>query len=282
METCSTIQGTRDAVARLKSQGRSVGLVPTMGALHHAHRSLVDAARARCDAVVVSIFVNPTQFAPTDDFERYPRPLQADLDICRNSGVDLVFTPTVDAMYPSSVATTVHVAGLTDHLCGPFRPGHFDGVATVVAKLLNIITPDVAFFGEKDYQQLRVIETMVNDLDLPVDIVPCPTIREPDGLAVSSRNAYLSRSERQQATSLSRAIGSAAQQCAQGQRDASALIAHARRIIQDAGPAEIDYIEIVDSHSLKPIARIDAPARICLAVRIGSCRLIDNMPLDAP
>jgi len=253
-----------------------------MGALHHAHRSLVDAARARCDAVVVSIFVNPTQFAPTDDFQQYPRPLQSDLVICRDSGVDMVFTPTVDAMFPTGVATTVHVASLTDHLCGPFRPGHFDGVATVVAKLFNIVTPDVAFFGEKDYQQLRVIETMVNDLDLPVDIVSCPTIRESDGLAVSSRNAYLSPGERKQATSLSSAINSAARQCAQGQRDASALIAHVRRIIQDAGLAEIDYIEIVDSRSLKPVTQIETPARICLAVRIGGCRLIDNMPLDAP
>jgi pantoate--beta-alanine ligase len=280
MITAKTIAETRRHVRAARTAGRSVGFVPTMGALHRAHWALVDAARQRCDYVVVSIFVNPTQFAPGEDFERYPRRLEDDLRGCAEHRVDLVFVPDVAAMYRDDALTRVAVRELTEPLCGRFRPGHFDGVTTVVAKLFNIVAPDSAFFGEKDYQQLLVIRRMARDLDLPVEIVACPTVREEDGLACSSRNAYLSSTHRAQAASLYRALQEVAQAVRRGQTDVAALIESMRRTILEAGPAEIDYISIVDPESLRDVAVVDRPVRICLAVRIGGCRLIDNLSVD--
>jgi pantoate--beta-alanine ligase len=251
-----------------------------MGALHAGHRSLMSAARSRCDLLVVSIFVNPTQFSPGEDFEKYPRTLAADLEVCRREGVDVVFAPETAEMYPAGARTTVHVAGLTEPLCGRFRPGHFDGVATVVAKLFGIVAPDLAFFGEKDFQQLVIVRQMVRDLNMPVEIAGCPTVREADGLALSSRNTYLSPDERRQAASLYAAMTSAVAGARAGRHDCAALIEQMRRQILAAGPAAIDYISIVDPHDLSDLVTLDGPARICLAVRIGQTRLIDNLPLD--
>jgi pantoate--beta-alanine ligase len=253
-----------------------------MGALHEGHFSLIHAAKTRCSQVAVTIFVNPTQFAPSEDFAAYPRSREADLGACRRGGVDLVFTPSVEVMYPEGAKTSVHVGGLSEVLCGLHRPGHFDGVATVVAKLFQILPADMAFFGEKDYQQLQVIRRMVRDLNIPIEIVPCPTVREPDGLAMSSRNAYLRPSDRRQATSLSRALLAARDRARGGERNVRSLVGGIREAILAAGPAKIDYVEIVDAQTLESLASIDRPARICLAVHIGSCRLIDNISVDIP
>ncbi len=282
MKTLSAIIETRGVVRDLQSRGRTVGFVPTMGALHAGHRSLIDAARDRSDAVVVSIFVNPTQFTQGEDLDRYPRPIETDLELCRHAGVDLVFLPTVETMCPQGATTEVRVAGLTAGLCGSHRPGHFEGVATVVAKLFNIVPANTAFFGEKDYQQLKTIERMVRDLDMPIEISPCPTVRESDGLAVSSRNAYLSPAHREQAASISRAMRSAGESHESGELNAGRLIAQMESEILDAGPADVDYISIVGAETLEDIETVDQPARICIAARIGGCRLIDNMPLGAP
>lgn len=281
MQVFAEIESARAEVRRAQVLGKRVGLVPTMGALHAGHLSLVEAARKQCGYVVVTIFVNPTQFGPKEDFAAYPRPLEADLAACREAGVNLIFTPSVESMYPPDSKTTIHVRGLTDVLCGPCRPGHFDGVATVVAKLFNILPADAAFFGEKDYQQLQVIRRMAADLNFLMEIVGCPTVREADGLAISSRNAYLSVAERQQATSISRALFAAVDQVRGGERTVARLRAAMRQIILDAGPAEIEYIEIVDANSLAPLSKVHRPARICAAVRIGRTRLIDNVPVEA-
>ncbi len=280
MDVISDIDSARQAVREHQRNGRTVGLVPTMGALHEGHRSLIRASKSRCETTAVTIFVNPTQFGPGEDLDHYPRPIEDDLEACRAEGVDLVFTPTNEAMYPPGSHTTVHVAGLTDGLCGPHRPGHFDGVATVVTKLFNILPADQAFFGEKDYQQLVVIRAMARDLNLPIEIVACPTVREPDGLALSSRNAYLSPAERAQALSLSRSLFAARDQIAQGARDVTAIENGIRSSIRSAGPIKIEYVAIVDPETLAPLKTIDGPARICLAVRIGTCRLIDNIGVD--
>ena len=270
----------RQAVCEARRAGKTVGLVPTMGALHEAHLSLIRAARERCSFVAVTIFVNPTQFGPGDDYEKYPRPVNGDLEACTSAGVDLVFAPCPETMYPRGSQTTVQVEGVTTGLCGPQRPGHFEGVATVVAKLFNILPADQAFFGEKDYQQLVVIRRMACDLNIPIEIVPCPTVREDDGLAMSSRNAYLSSEERTQAAGLSRALFAAAEHVRSGERDSAKITGEIRKEILAACAAEIEYVDIVDAESLVVMSTIDRPARICLAVRIGSCRLIDNVALD--
>lgn len=263
--------------------GRKIGLVPTMGALHEGHRSLIRRARAECDVVVVSIFVNPTQFGANEDLSAYPRPLSVDLAICEADGADVVFCPPVEEMYPPNGATTVSVARLTAGLCGTHRPGHFEGVTTVVAKLFNIVGPDVAYFGQKDAQQVVVLRKMARDLLWPLQIVTCPTVREPDGLALSSRNVYLSPAERQQALCLSTALKWARQQIEgegqskeQGQRDVPTIVQGMTDIICQAGPCEIDYIEIVDADELTPKQQIEGRCLIALAVRIGKTRLIDN------
>ena len=280
MNVTGTIAEVREHVAAARARGRSVHLVPTMGALHGGHLSLVRAARGQDRFVVVSIFVNPTQFSPGEDFAKYPRPVEEDLAICRDSGVDLVFLPSVDEMYPPGSCTTVHVAGLTEPLCGAHRPGHFDGVTTVVAKLFNIVQPDAAYFGQKDAQQAIVIRRMVADLDIPVRIVVCPTVREPDGLAMSSRNAYLSPEERHQARCLHEALRLGESLIRRGERRSASVIAAMRKHVVAAGPCAIDYIEAVDPESLRPVAVIDRPVLLALAVRIGSTRLIDNVLVD--
>lgn len=282
MNVYTTIDECRKAVRSARQCGETVGLVPTMGALHEGHLSLIRAARRRCRRVAVTIFVNPTQFAAGEDFDAYPRQLDDDLRKCEAAGTDFVFAPGVKTMYAQDQKTTVHVAGLTDGLCGPHRPGHFDGVATVVSKLFNILPGDAAFFGEKDYQQLTVIRRMVRDMNIPIEIVGCPTVRETDGLAMSSRNAYLSPDHRRQATSLSRAMFAARDHVARGERKVTNLVADMRKTILDAGQAHFDYVEIVDAESLEPLSAVDRPARICLAVRIGVTRLIDNVAVDAP
>lgn len=280
MKLTRDIPATREALAAARHGGRRIAFVPTMGALHAGHVSLLEAARRDGGYLVVSIFVNPTQFAPGEDFERYPRDEAGDLKICRQHGVDLVFIPTVADMYPPDAATTVHVARLTETLCGPHRPGHFDGVTTVVAKLFNIVQPDVAYFGEKDAQQLAVIRRMVRDLNFPIEVVGCPTVRESDGLALSSRNAYLSPQERRQARCLYQALSAARARIERGESDPGAIVAEMRRIIDAAGPAHVDYIDIVDPDSLQPVPRIERRVLVALAVRIGTTRLIDNLQVD--
>lgn len=274
------IERTRKAVAAARAAGRRIGFVPTMGALHAAHVSLMEAARRAGDFVVVSIFVNPTQFGPGEDFDAYPRDEAGDLATCENAGVDLVFFPSVAVMYPPGAVTTVHVARLTDTLCGPHRPGHFDGVATVVTKLFNIVQPDAAYFGQKDAQQLAVIRRMTRDLDMPVEIVGCPTVREPDGLAMSSRNAYLDPDQRSQATCLYRALEHARSRIQTGEESAETITTEMRGIVENAGPCRIDYISVVDPASMEPVTRIAGPVLVALAVRIGRTRLIDNMTVD--
>ena len=278
LETIAAVRGYLDP---LRPAGRRVGLVPTMGALHEGHRSLMRAARAGCDVVVVSIFVNPTQFGPGEDFQHYPRPIETDLAACREEGVDAVFVPAAAEMCPPGAVTMVAVRRFTEGLCGRFRPGHFDGVTTVVAKLFNIVQPDRAYFGQKDAQQAVVVRQMVRDLDWPIEIVVRPTVREPDGLAMSSRNAYLSPQDRKQAVCLSAALAWAETWIARGDRDAAKLVAGMRERIESAGPCQIDYIEVVDADTLEPKSSAAGRCLVALAVRIGGARLIDNVVVDA-
>ncbi|MGC2250160.1 MAG: pantoate--beta-alanine ligase, partial [Acidobacteriaceae bacterium] len=247
MQILSDIKELRERLRQLRagreqSTPRSVGFVPTMGALHAGHRSLVQAARQRCDIVVVSIFVNPTQFGPNEDFSRYPRTLEQDCQMIEAESVDVVFTPTAEIMYPSGASTFVEVEGVSDRLDGASRPGHFRGVATVVAKLFHIVQPDFSFFGQKDAAQVAVLRKMVRDLDFPLEIVVCPTVREPDGLAMSSRNRYLSAEERRQALTLSRALHAAEAHAARGERRAAALLQTMRAALQEEPAIRVDYI----------------------------------------
>lgn len=257
-----------------------MALVPTMGALHEGHVALMREGLRRCRHLAVTIFVNPTQFGPGEDYQAYPRTQEADLEKCGAAGAEIVFMPEADRMFPPDSATQVHVAGLGEGLCGPFRPGHFDGVATVVAKLFHILPADVAVFGEKDYQQLAIIRRMALDLNLPIEIAGHPTVRESDGLAMSSRNAYLSAAERRQATSLSGGLLAAVEHAKRGERRSEELVKTVRQRIESAGPSSIEYIEVVDAESLLALPVVDRPARICLAVRIGRSRLIDNVAVD--
>ena len=282
MLTVRTISEVRKAVGQARQAGRSVGFVPTMGALHTGHYSLITEARARCDFVVVSVFVNPTQFCPGEDLDAYPRDLEVDHRGCEDAGVDLLFAPEIAEVYPGAPLTTVTVSKVTAPLCGRYRPEHFDGVTTVVAKLFNIVCPTMAFFGEKDYQQLTVVRKMVLDLDMPVEVVGCPTVREADGLAVSSRNGYLDVDQRKQATCLYRSMLEAAEAVRGGKRDAAELVRQIERTIHAAGPATIDYVNVVDLVSLEDVEVVQRPVRICMAVRIGDCRLIDNIGVDVP
>jgi pantoate--beta-alanine ligase len=274
------VKEARAAVLEARQNGSTVGLVPTMGALHEGHLSLVRAARVDCEFVAVTIFVNPTQFGPNEDLSRYPRPLERDLDLCDREGASLVFTPTVDEMYPPGAQTTVSVAGLTVGLCGRHRPVHFAGVTTVVCKLFHILPAHRAYFGEKDYQQLVVIRQMARDLDLDIEVVGCPTVREPDGLAMSSRNAYLGAEARAQATVLNRTLFEAVEAVRNGVQESTVLIEAIRGELQAAGIERIDYVEIVHPETLAPCSRVVGPARICLAVHVGSSRLIDNVAVD--
>jgi pantoate--beta-alanine ligase len=258
-----------------------IGLVPTMGALHAGHQSLIQQARKEVDCLVVSIFVNPLQFGPKEDYTRYPRMPEADLDFCRKLEVDLIFEPEVEEMYPTPSLTSVEVTRITDHLCGPCRPGHFSGVATVVAKLFNIIQPQRAYFGEKDAQQLRVIERMVSDLNLGVTVVAVPTVREPDGLAVSSRNQYLRPQERRVAPILYRALQAAQQAIAEGVLDSGEARKRGLTVLEQDQSVKVEYLEIVDPEEMQPVERITGPVRVAGAIRIGTIRLIDNL-LTAP
>jgi pantoate--beta-alanine ligase len=271
-----TVAGLRAAVAVWRAAGERIGLVPTMGALHEGHLTLVRAASATCRRTVVSIFVNPTQFGPNADFDHYPRDLAGDVAKLAAVGVDLVFAPDVAEMYPQGFATTVTVAGLTEGLCGPHRPGHFAGVATVVSKLLIQAAADAAFFGEKDFQQLQVVRRLARDLDIPVEIVGVPTVREPDGLAMSSRNAYLSADQRARAATIYRVLTNAARALNSGAA-ATDVIAQGMSALAEAGFDPIDYIEVVDAETLKPIPRKGGNTRIAIAAWLGRTRLIDNI-----
>jgi pantoate--beta-alanine ligase len=282
MKTVKTIAEVRQIVATAKSGGARVGFVPTMGGLHEGHLSLLDAAGAACDFVVVSIFVNPTQFAPGEDLSTYPSSIDADLAACEARGADLVFVPDVETMYPDGAVTTVTVSGLTETLCGASRPTHFAGVCTVVAKMLNIVLPDKAFFGQKDYQQLVIITSMVDDLDIPVEIVSCPIVREPDGLAMSTRNQRLDAADRAQAVALHGALELADGQIRESHPLAREVITALREHIQSNAPdGEIDYIQIIDPQTLCDVETIERTVLVALAVKFPGARLIDNMLVDS-
>jgi pantoate--beta-alanine ligase len=274
-----TIADLRSCIARWRKSGARVGLVPTMGALHAGHMALVRAARDECDRVVATIFVNPKQFAANEDLGSYPRREAADLDMLRRAPVDVAFVPTADEIYPPGFATLVQVSGLTEGLCGAHRAGHFDGVATVVTKLLLQSLPDIAYFGEKDYQQLMVVRRLARDLDIPVRIEGVATWREPDGLALSSRNVYLSPEERRIAPALARVLRRIAVAVAQQPDAVASELAQGAAELREAGFA-VEYLEIRESETLAPVTRaVTAPARVLAAVQLGRTRLIDNMPV---
>ncbi|HZT80648.1 MAG TPA: pantoate--beta-alanine ligase [Gemmataceae bacterium] len=281
-EIVADVASARRAVAGARRRGLSIGLVPTMGALHAGHASLLRAARKETGFVVVSVFVNPTQFGPHEDLARYPRPFEQDVDLCRREGADLIFHPEPAVMYPPGFRTWVEVHGLQDVLEGASRPGHFRGVATVVLKLFNIVQPDRAYFGQKDAQQARIIRQMVRDLDVPVAVAVCPTVREPDGLALSSRNQYLQPGQRRHAAALHAALEEGRRLVEGGERDPEAVRrAMADRIAATPG-AVLDYAAVVDADSFLPPDRLRGRVLLALAVRFGATRLIDNLPLDCP
>jgi pantoate--beta-alanine ligase len=279
MKICNTISEARAACSAALAQGRRLGLVPTMGALHEGHLSLVRAARAQCDSVVASIFVNPTQFGPIEDLSKYPRQFERDCGLLEKEGVEILLAPSVEEMYPRGSVSWVVVEGLSEKLDGSSRPGHFRGVTTVVAKLFHIIEPDAAFFGQKDAAQLAVIRRMVRDLNFPVEIVACPIVRESDGLAMSSRNAYLSPEERGRAWVLQRSLQRVAQLFAGGERDFARLISAGKRVFESEPEVRLDYFEIVDPETLDPVEVVSAKALVAVAAYVGSTRLIDNVVL---
>jgi pantoate--beta-alanine ligase len=274
-----TVEEIRQTAKKARNQGLTVGFVPTMGYFHEGHLVLMREAKKSCDFVVVSIFVNPLQFGPQEDLARYPRDLQRDLDLAEKVQVDAVFYPANEEMYPAGFSTAVEVEGITENLCGRSRPGHFKGVATVVTKLFNIVTPDKAFFGQKDAQQALVIKRMVRDLQMPLEIVVVPTVREDDGLAMSSRNIFLNSEERKAALCLKKSLETAGQIVAGGEPDASKILIAVRKIIADEPLAEIDYVEILSLPDLKPVANLTGPVLLAMAVRFGKTRLIDNTVL---
>jgi len=280
MITLHTKSEVSQQVRRWRQEGLRVGFVPTMGALHEGHLSLMRLAARHADRVVVSIFVNPTQFGPNEDFARYPRDSEADLAKCRSVGVAAVFLPSVEEIYPADATVIVDENQLSRGLCGASRPGHFRGVLTVVTKLLHIVSPDVAVFGRKDAQQLALIQRMVRDLDFPVTILPGPIVRESDGLALSSRNRYLSPTEREEALTLSRTLQYAAQAYQDGERDAVRLRSELCRRFAEAPGVSIEYVEIVDAVTLAPAATLQKGTLIALAARVGKTRLIDNLLLE--
>lgn len=276
MTTIESIREVREMTESWRKQGLSIGFVPTMGYLHDGHASLINKARRENDKVVVSIFVNPTQFGPNEDFEKYPKNLERDREICETAGVDLVFTPSVAEMFPLKNLAFVDISELGEGLCGAKRPGHFRGVCTIVSKLFNIIKPDRAYFGEKDGQQLAIIRRMTEDLSFNIQIVPSPTVRDRDGLALSSRNAYLSEEERRAARVIPDCLNMAHEALTDGVRDAAVIKNIISGKISAEPLASIDYIEVVDASLLKPIDRIDKPVIVAVAVFIGATRLIDN------
>ena len=278
MRIVSTIAETRTAVRELRGKNYiySIGFVPTMGALHAGHISLVRAAKAQCDAAVVSIFVNPTQFGPNEDFAKYPRTWEADCALLESEGVDLLFAPDAGEMYPAGASTFVDVEGVSDRLDGASRPGHFRGVSSVVAKLFHIVTPDKAFFGQKDAAQVAVLRRMIRDLDFALELVVCPIVREADGLALSSRNRYLLPKERRQALVLSRALRRVEEQASQGVVEAAALIEDARSVFAEEPEVRLDYCRVVDPETLEDMADISKGALVAVAAFVGTTRLIDN------
>src|SRR6267143_2079178 len=280
MKICATIPEARAACRDAPSGRKRLGLVPTMGALHEGHLSLVRAAKAQCDSVAVSIFVNPTQFGPTEELSKYPRQFDRDCQLLEKEGVEILFAPSVDEIYPDGAVTWVLVEGLSEKLDGRSRPGHFRGVTTIVAKLFNIVQPDAAFFGQKDAAQLAVIRRMVQDLNFPIEIVACPILRESDGLAMSSRNAYLNREERTRALVLQRSLQQVQWEFQAGERIAAKLIAAAKEVLAREPQVVLDYFEIVDPNTLDPVERISQKTLVAVAAYVGSTRLIDNAVLN--
>lgn len=280
METITSVADMRKRARAVRREGRTVALVPTMGALHEGHVSLVRKAAELADAVVVSVFVNPTQFGPSEDLDQYPRDLAGDAALAGEAGCDILFAPAVEAIYPWRYATVVHVQRLSEKLCGAFRPGHFDGVCTIVAKLLEIVRPSVAVFGQKDGQQATIIERMVADLNMDVDIIRGPTVREPDGLAMSSRNGYLSDDERRQATVLYEALDRGRAMYRRGETDAAKVLGEMRELIESRRAARIQYVAAVDSTTLDDVAELRPSTMLALAVFFGPTRLIDNVMLS--
>lgn len=279
MNILKTVEETRRATREARAQGKRIGFVPTMGALHAGHISLVRAAKAQSDFVAVSIFVNPTQFGPKEDYSKYPRTFESDRELLESEGVDLIFAPSVQEMYPSGAATYVTVEGLSEKLDGRSRPGHFRGVSTIVSKLLHVIEPDVAFFGQKDAAQVAIIRRMVRDLDFAVEIVVCPIVREPDGLAMSSRNAYLDPEQRQSALALHRSLLRIEGLAKNGETDVARLVAAGKNTLAEEPSIRLDYLEIVDPETLDPITIVSPGALVAVAAYVGSTRLIDNLLL---
>ncbi len=275
-EVASTIAGVREWTSAARRNGRSIACVPTMGALHAGHGALIDAARAAGDVVVVTIFVNPLQFDRQDDYERYARQIDTDREFCEARGVDLVFAPSAEEMYPEPAEAFVDVPEVARHLCGAFRPGHFRGVATVVTKLFHIVQPDIACFGEKDAQQLAIIERMTCDLNFPIRILPVPTVREEDGLALSSRNQRLTAEERREAPTLFRALSEGRRRIAAGERGAAKVKAAVQGVLESAAAMRVEYVEVVDER-MQPVEQIAGEVRIMAAVWLGATRLIDNL-----
>jgi pantoate--beta-alanine ligase len=279
LKICTTIHEVRAASGAIRRAGKRLGFVPTMGALHEGHLSLVRIACASSDVVAASIFVNPTQFGPNEDLAKYPRSFDRDCELLGREGVELLFAPSVEEMYPAGAVTWVTVEGLSDKLDGRSRPGHFRGVTTVVAKLFHAVEPDVAFFGQKDAAQVAIVRRMVRDLNLPVEIVSCPIVREPDGLAMSSRNAYLDPEQRKRALVLHRSLMRVQRLADAGERDAGKLVAAGREEFAGEGSVRLDYFEIVDPDTLNPIHDISGGALAAVAAFVGSTRLIDNILL---
>jgi pantoate--beta-alanine ligase len=281
MKICRSVQEVRNASRCARMAGRKVGFVPTMGALHEGHLSLVRAAKKESEVVFVSIFVNPTQFGPHEDFSKYPRTFERDCELLQSEGVDVLFAPTVDEMYPKGAVTFVTVEGLSDKLDGVSRPGHFRGVTTVVSKLFNIIEPDLSFFGQKDAAQVAIISRMVRDLKSPVEIVVCPIVREADGLAMSSRNAYLNPGERKQALILRKSLLRAEELFRTGERRTSELVQAAQELFAQDPSVRLDYFQIVDPDTLEPVDTMSGRALVAVAAYVGNTRLIDNTVLSA-
>ncbi|MDA9465097.1 pantoate--beta-alanine ligase [Bradyrhizobium sp. CCBAU 53415] len=281
MQTITTVAELRRSLAKARSADQRVGFVPTMGYLHDGHLALITASQAQCDVTVVSIFVNPTQFGPNEDLSTYPRDFSRDEGLCRDAGVAILFAPDAQEVYPSHFETFIEPGDLAKSLCGAFRPGHFRGVATVVCKLLNMVQPDVVFFGQKDFQQCAVVRRMAVDLNLPIEIVTVPTVREQDGLAMSSRNRYLSKEERQRALAINRGLSAALDEFHSGERNVEKLIAIAKGHLEAVD--RLQYLELVDGDTLNtadsPLRR---PAALCAAAYVGSTRLIDNVILALP
>ena len=282
MKICKTIDDMSAASRAARHSGKRLGFVPTMGALHQGHLSLVRAAKAKCDVVAVSIFVNPLQFGPSEDLAKYPRTFERDRELLEKEAVDILFAPTLEEMYPAGAVTYVTVEGLSEKLCGKSRPGHFHGVTTVVAKLFHIVEPDMAFFGQKDAAQTTIIRRMVRDLNLPVEIVVCPIVREPDGLAMSSRNAYLGPQERKSALVLHRALTEVRSRFDQGERETATLIEVGRQILAQDPAVRPDYFELVDPATLDPMQEVAGSALVAVAAFVGNTRLIDNILLAKP